>query len=100
MGFPRIPGAPLPDHMLNPLLDYDFGPDFRAHDLSGRISTQPPVIRQVLPSLVPRADADGNAHAWGNLGFSRDAEFARDITTCASKAFFACCVNCQFASLA
>src|SRR5262249_31721547 len=60
MGFPRIPGAPLPDHMLNPLLDYDFGRDFRANDLSGRISTQPPVIRQVLPSLVPRVDADGN----------------------------------------
>lgn len=60
MGFPRISGVPLPDHMLNPLLDYDFGPDFRANDLSGRISTQPPVIKQVLPSLVPRVDADGN----------------------------------------
>ena len=60
MGFPRIPGFPLPDHMLNPLLDYDFGPDFRANDLSGRISKQPPVIRQVLPSLVPKVDADGN----------------------------------------
>jgi hypothetical protein len=60
MGFPSIPGTPLPDHMLNPLLDYDFGPDFRANDLSGHISTQPPVIRQVLPSLVPKVDADGN----------------------------------------
>jgi hypothetical protein len=60
MGFPRIPGAPLPDHMLNPFLDYDFGPDFRANDLSGWISTQPPVIRQVLPSLAPKVDADGN----------------------------------------
>jgi hypothetical protein len=60
MGFPHIPGAPLPDHMLNPFLDYDFGPDFRANDLSGWISTQPPVIRQVLPSLVPKVDADGN----------------------------------------
>src|SRR5262249_59283954 len=49
MGFPRIPGVPLPDHMLNPLLDYDFGPDFRANDMSGWISTQPPMIRQVLP---------------------------------------------------
>jgi hypothetical protein len=60
MGFPSIPGAPLPDHMLNPLLDYDFGPDFRANDLSGWISTQPPVVRQVLPSLVPKVDTDGN----------------------------------------
>jgi hypothetical protein len=46
--------------MLNPLLDYDFGPDFRANDLSGWISSQPPVIRQVLPSIVPKVDADGN----------------------------------------
>jgi hypothetical protein len=60
MGFPRIPGFPLPDHMLNPLLDYDFGPDFRANDMSGWISTQPPAIKQVLPSLVPKVDADGN----------------------------------------
>jgi hypothetical protein len=60
MGFPRVPGVPLPDHMLNLLLDYDFGPDFRANDLSGWISNQPPVIRQVLPSLVPKVDADGN----------------------------------------
>src|SRR5262249_20081050 len=60
MGFPRIPGVPLPDHMLNPFLDYDFGPDFRANDMSGRISTQPPVVKQVLPSLVPNVDPDGN----------------------------------------
>jgi hypothetical protein len=60
MGFPVIPGAPLPDHLLNPFLDYNFGPDFRAGDLSGRMSLQPPVIRQVIPSLVPRVDADGN----------------------------------------
>src|SRR5262249_29499246 len=60
MGFPRISGTPLPDHMLNPLLDYDFGPDFRANDLSGWISKQPPMIKQVLPSLVPKVDADGN----------------------------------------
>ena len=28
MGFPPIPGAPLPDNLLNRFLDYDFGPDF------------------------------------------------------------------------
>jgi hypothetical protein len=60
MGFPFIPGAPLPDNLLNRFLDYDFGPDFHAADLSGRISVQPPVIRQVIPSLVPKVDADGN----------------------------------------
>lgn len=57
---PIIPGVPLPDGILNPLYDYDFGHGFRYADLSGTISTQPPVIRQVLPSLVPRVDADGN----------------------------------------
>jgi hypothetical protein len=60
MGFPHIPGAPLPDSLLNRFLDYDFGTDFHAADLSGRISVQPPVIRQVIPSLVPKVDADGN----------------------------------------
>ncbi|HXA68054.1 MAG TPA: alpha/beta hydrolase domain-containing protein [Bryobacteraceae bacterium] len=57
---PVIPGAPLPDGIINPLYDYDLGPEFNYRDLSGAISMQPPVIRQVLPSLVPRVDADGN----------------------------------------
>jgi len=63
MGFPLIPGVPLPDHLLNPLLDYDFGPDFNYNDMSGRISVWPPAIRQVIPSLVPKVDADGNETA-------------------------------------
>jgi hypothetical protein len=57
---PIIPGVPLPDGIINPLYDYDFGPDFNYRDLSGAISVQPPVIRQILPSLVPKVDADGN----------------------------------------
>jgi hypothetical protein len=60
MGFPAIPGSPLPDNLLNRFLDYDFGPDFRAADLSGRVTLQPPVVRQTIPSLVPKVDADGN----------------------------------------
>jgi hypothetical protein len=60
MGFPLIPGVPLPDNLLNPFLDYDFGQGFQANDMSGRISIQPPVIKRVLPSLVPKVDADGN----------------------------------------
>jgi hypothetical protein len=60
MGFPLIPGAPLPDNLINPFLDYDFGPYFRAADMSGRISIQPPIVRRVLPSLVPKVNADGN----------------------------------------
>ncbi|MCW5759714.1 MAG: hypothetical protein KIS90_08095, partial [Phenylobacterium sp.] len=59
-GFPRIPGAPSPTGKLNPLLIYDFGPRFRADDLSGVIDKAPPPIRREAPSLVPRIDADGN----------------------------------------
>jgi hypothetical protein len=60
MGFPAIPGAPLPDNMINPFFDYDFGPDFHYNDMSGAISRQLPLIRGVIPMLVPRTDADGN----------------------------------------
>jgi hypothetical protein len=59
-GFPLIPGVPLPDGVLVPFFDYDFGPDFHNADVSGVMSIQPPVIRQTLPMLVPRVDADGN----------------------------------------
>ena len=60
MGFPPIPGLPLPDNLLNGFLDYDFGPEFSYNDLSGRISIEPPIIKQIIPSLVPRVDLDGN----------------------------------------
>jgi hypothetical protein len=60
MNFPAIPGKPLPDHMLNEFLDYDFGPEFRYNDMSGVITKQPPVIRHVIPGLVPKVDANGN----------------------------------------
>ena len=60
LGFPAIPGQPLPDGVLVPFYDYDFGPGFRNADVSGVVSMQPPVVRQTLPMLVPRVDADGN----------------------------------------
>ena len=60
MGFPAIPGVPLPDGILTPFYDYDLGPRFNYNDLSGVVTMQPPPIRQVLPTLVPRVDADGN----------------------------------------
>jgi hypothetical protein len=60
MGFPDIPGAPSPDGLVNPVYDYDLGPDFRYVDQSGLITRQPPVVKQVLPTLVPKVDADGN----------------------------------------
>ncbi|MDA1096433.1 MAG: alpha/beta hydrolase domain-containing protein [Chloroflexi bacterium] len=60
MGFPFIPGKPLPDNMIRPLVDYDFGTDFESRDLSGVMTMMPPVTKRVLPMLVPRVDADGN----------------------------------------
>jgi hypothetical protein len=51
---------PLPDNLINPLFDYDFGPEFKYGDLSGLMTLQPPVIKRVLPMLVPKVDADGN----------------------------------------
>ena len=60
MGFPAIPGVPLPDGILTPLYQYDLGARFHYNDLSGVITMQPPPIRQILPTVVPRVDADGN----------------------------------------
>jgi hypothetical protein len=60
LGFPAIPGVPLPDGILTPLYDYDFGPHFNYSDVSGVMTVQPPPIRQVLPTVVPKVDADGN----------------------------------------
>ena len=63
--FPRIArveglqGAPSPAGMLLPILDYDFGPAFDANDMRGAIVT-PPVVRRVVPNLVPQIDRDGN----------------------------------------
>lgn len=60
MGFPVIPGVPLPDNLINSLPNYDFGSTFQYNDLSGAISVQPPVVRGTIPMLVPRTDTDGN----------------------------------------
>jgi hypothetical protein len=60
MGFPLIPGKPVPDNMINPFYDYNFGSQFNYRDLSGVITIQPPIIRGILPLLVPKVDGDGN----------------------------------------
>jgi hypothetical protein len=60
IGFPNVPGVPSLDGLVNPVFDYDFGPDFIYNDQSGLITKQPPAIRQILPTLVPKVDADGN----------------------------------------
>jgi hypothetical protein len=63
MGFPTIPGlrptAPEAG-FINPVLDYDWGPDFDPSDASGVPTNVPPPIKRVIKMLVPRVDADGN----------------------------------------
>jgi hypothetical protein len=58
--FGRIPGARDPAPLLNPVLDYEFGPGLDLNDLTGVLTQVPPRVRQVLPSLVPRVGPDGN----------------------------------------
>jgi len=63
LGMPTLPGlrtsAPEPDFIM-PVHDLDWGPQFNAVDGSGIASLAPPRIRQVLPMLAPKVDADGN----------------------------------------
>ena len=40
--------------------DHDYGPEFRSADLSGVITKEPPVVKQLIPTLVPKVDADGS----------------------------------------
>ena len=40
--------------------DHDYGPEFRYADLSGVITREPPVVKQLIPTLVPKVDADGS----------------------------------------
>jgi len=62
MGFPTIPGLPksAPTGLISPVFDYDFGPEFDHYDAKGVATLWPPRIKQVLPMVVPRVDADGN----------------------------------------
>ena len=60
LGFPNIPGVPSPDGVVNPVFDFDLGPDFNYNDESGLITKQPPTIKKTLPTLVPKVDRDGN----------------------------------------
>ena len=63
MGFPALPGLPAhaPTGLINPGLDYDFGPDF---NYDGRLRRRDRgAARASSTSIklkVPRVDADGN----------------------------------------
>src|SRR6266700_2004210 len=65
MGFPSgVPGIPdsifLAENFVNPVLDYDWGPDFDEFDATGDPTNVPPPVRSAIKMLVPRVDADGN----------------------------------------
>lgn len=69
MGFPTIPvsvGGPgwrtsIPESgFINPVLDYDWGPNFEPNDATGVPTLLPPPIKHVIKMLVPRVNADGN----------------------------------------
>ena len=65
MGFPSgVPGIPdsifLPENFVNPLLDYDWGPEFDQFDATGNPTYTPPPIKSVIKMLVPKVDSDGN----------------------------------------
>lgn len=60
LGFAGLSNLPFDGSALNPVLDYDYGPDFNAADLSGVITVQPPRIRQAIPTYVPKVNTDGN----------------------------------------
>jgi len=63
MGWPAIPGVPAPDGLAVGLMDYDYGAELNANDFTGVLTRWPPAIRQTVPALMPKLDADGNEAA-------------------------------------
>jgi len=59
MGFPRIPGKPMPEHLQRPLIGYSVGSHFTYKDGSGYL-TAVPAVEKEFPQLVVKVDADGN----------------------------------------
>jgi hypothetical protein len=60
IGWPKIPNTPTPDNVINVLMDYDYGPDFRYNDESGVMTNVVPPIKQVIPTPAAKVDEDGN----------------------------------------
>ncbi len=65
MGFPSgVPGVPasifLPANFVNPVFDYNWGPNFNEFDATGVPTNLPPPILSVIKMKVPKVDADGN----------------------------------------
>src|SRR5205085_4307766 len=60
MDWPDIPGAPTPDDVMNVLMDYDWGSQFRYNDQAGVETNVVPRIKQIIPTPASRLDHDGN----------------------------------------
>ena len=60
LGFPTVPGIPFRDGFENTMIDYDFGSTFIYNDMSGVIAREPPLVKQLIPTLAAKVDADGN----------------------------------------
>jgi len=60
MNWPNIPGAPTPDNVINPVLDYDWGASFRYNDQAGIETNVVPNIKHVIVTPGSKVDEDGN----------------------------------------
>jgi len=60
LDFPSLPGVTGPKGIWNTRTVYGRGEGYHAADISGVISTEPPVARAEYPTLLPQVDADGN----------------------------------------
>jgi alpha/beta hydrolase family protein len=98
MGFPSIPGLPAtaPTGLINPFLDYDWGPGFNYIDASGVRSIVPPKIKRVIKTKVPRVDADGN-ELGGVPVVLRDAPLGTYLGWNITSAGFFKGMNCNYA---
>jgi hypothetical protein len=84
MGFPSgVPGIPYspqpnifdPTNFVNPVFDYNWGPNFNEVDQTGFATNLPPSLTPVIAMKVPKVDADGN-ELGGVPNVMRDAPFA------------------------
>jgi hypothetical protein len=60
LDWPKIPGVRSPIGLVNTVIDYDYGPNFRYNDMSGFITNAPIIVKQLIPTYVPQVDQDGN----------------------------------------
>lgn len=60
MSFPNIPGFPFVPNLVNPFINYDFGPRFNSANQTGIIDNQPPTVLGTFPTYVVKTNTDGN----------------------------------------